>query len=463
MEESKDRISNLPDDIIDHILFFLDMKYVVQTSLLSRGWKYTWTSVSTLDFDTREFMSSETKQVFPFVRFLNMVLMYRGLSNLEEFRLYWDNKSNEIATYLNHWIIGALIRKVQRLVIEIEYNENLTFRLPRLLFNSSSLVKLILDISGRVVLPDSMGLPQLKHLTLCNFIIDDVKLVNKLLSSCPVLRSLLLRDIEANTADGVWVIEFSELKHLEINNYGTARNIAKVIKLSTPRLKSFTCSDYTTQEYSLGNLSSLVTASVDMKTIEDDEEELYPERMMGFLVALHNVEKLTLLSDFFQVLSRAPNVIRSPLQFHNLRYLKLDMCFTRNCLHTLTCLLRISHNVETIFLTLKEWNVAEDGEVGLLPCGLSHLKYIEIRGLTACDNELKFLELVLKEAVVLEEMDLYFSNPEDLPDATESPDRLELVKKRSELVKKRSELNKKFARKLRALPRVSSCSMMLVC
>ncbi|KAI3845118.1 hypothetical protein MKX03_019785, partial [Papaver bracteatum] len=101
-------------------------------------------------------------------------------------------------------------------------------------------------------------------------------------------------------------------------------------------------------------------------------------------------------------------------------------------------------------------NVAEDGEVGLLPCGLSHLKYIEIRGMKGCDNELKFLELVLKEAVVLEEMDFYFSNPEGSPDETESLDRLELIKKRTEL-------NKKFIRKLRALPRVSSCSMMLVC
>ncbi|XP_026451235.1 putative F-box/LRR-repeat protein At3g44810 [Papaver somniferum] len=211
-----------------------------------------------------------------------------------------------------------------------------------------------------------MCLPQLKQLNLRYIRIGDVKFVNRLLSSCPVLESLLLRDIEADNEDGVGVdIKCSQLKHLKmVNNYRTACNVAKTVKLSTPVLKSFVCTDYMIQKYSPGNLSSLVTASIDMIATHEIGEQLYPERMLKFLLAVHNVEELTLLSDVFQS------------------------------------------------------NVAEDGEVGLLPCGLSRLKYVEIRGMEGCDNELKFLELVLKEAAVLEEMDLCFSNPEGSPGAT---------------------------------------------
>ncbi|XP_026451695.1 F-box protein At4g09920-like [Papaver somniferum] len=412
MEESIDRISNLPDDIIDHILSFLDMKYVVRTSLLSSGWKDTWTSVSTLYFCTSEFMSSETKEVLPFVRFLDRVLMYKGLSSIEEFHLYWDNKSNEIAKNLDTWIIVALKHSVQRLTIEIEYNENLTFRPPHRLFKFSSLTSLVLDFNGsQVVLPDSMCLPRVEYLDLCNIRIDDVKILNKLLSSCPVLEDLILRDIVARNTDGVSVIESSHLQYLEI----VTCNMAKIFKLSTPSLESFICTDYMIQEYSLGNLPSLVTVSINMviKKIEAEEEgdaieeKLYPEHMMKYLTAVNNVEKLTLLSDVFQS------------------------------------------------------NVAEDGEVGLLSCGLSHLKYIEIKGMKGCDNELKFVGLVLKEAVVLEEMDLCFSNPEGSPDATESPDESNLIEKYIRKLRALPNVQK-FIGKLRALTNVSSCSIMLI-
>ncbi|CAI9110396.1 OLC1v1010407C1 [Oldenlandia corymbosa var. corymbosa] len=49
-----DRISDLPEAIICHILSFLPTKEVVATSFLSKSWKDQWTKVTNLEFDDRD-------------------------------------------------------------------------------------------------------------------------------------------------------------------------------------------------------------------------------------------------------------------------------------------------------------------------------------------------------------------------------------------------------------------------
>ncbi|KAI3838763.1 hypothetical protein MKX03_004709, partial [Papaver bracteatum] len=39
-----------------------------------------------------------------------------------------------------------------------------------------------------------------------------------------------------------------------------------------------------------------------------------------------------------------------------------------------------------------------------LPCMLYHLKFVKIRGLRGCVNELKFIEILLKNSMILEEV-----------------------------------------------------------
>ncbi|MCI23341.1 F-box/LRR-repeat protein, partial [Trifolium medium] len=50
-----DRISDLPDEILCHILSFLPTKFAATTSVLSKRWKPVWLSVQTLDFDDKTF------------------------------------------------------------------------------------------------------------------------------------------------------------------------------------------------------------------------------------------------------------------------------------------------------------------------------------------------------------------------------------------------------------------------
>ncbi|WJX30864.1 hypothetical protein P8452_19357 [Trifolium repens] len=53
-----DRISDLPDPILCHILSFLPTKQAATTCVLSKRWKPVWLSVLALDFDDKTFKKS---------------------------------------------------------------------------------------------------------------------------------------------------------------------------------------------------------------------------------------------------------------------------------------------------------------------------------------------------------------------------------------------------------------------
>ncbi|CAN1149319.1 F-box/LRR-repeat protein At3g59200 [Linum perenne] len=64
----QERLNNLPDSILHHILSFLDTKYVVQTSILLRAWTHVWKHVAALNFLDKSF-----------IQFVDSVLRLRGL------------------------------------------------------------------------------------------------------------------------------------------------------------------------------------------------------------------------------------------------------------------------------------------------------------------------------------------------------------------------------------------------
>ncbi|KAI3946657.1 hypothetical protein MKW92_040679, partial [Papaver armeniacum] len=97
------------------------------------------------------------------------------------------------------------------------------------------------------------------------------------------------------------------------------------------------------------------------------------------------------------------------------------------------------------------WNLADvdDWEVTLSSLHMfSHLKFIEFREVYGCENEFRFLEFLFKNAAVLEEVVLFFSNRELSPDTVDCRDKTRQMKK--------------FGDKLRMLPRASPTLTMLV-
>ncbi|XP_045822400.1 putative FBD-associated F-box protein At3g12840 [Trifolium pratense] len=71
-----DRISDLPDSILSHILSFLPTKQASATSILSKRWKLVWHSILTLNFDQNK---DTFKNCFHFEEFI-----YFTISSLRE-------------------------------------------------------------------------------------------------------------------------------------------------------------------------------------------------------------------------------------------------------------------------------------------------------------------------------------------------------------------------------------------
>ncbi|CAN1795674.1 Putative FBD-associated F-box protein At5g22720 [Linum perenne] len=85
-----DRLTNLPESIIHHILSFIDTKSSVQTSLLSRSWRSLWKQVPVLDLNRSSSPDSSS-----FYNFVDNVLSLRN-RDLNLRKVTYMNKGSDI-------------------------------------------------------------------------------------------------------------------------------------------------------------------------------------------------------------------------------------------------------------------------------------------------------------------------------------------------------------------------------
>ncbi|XP_026436985.1 F-box/LRR-repeat protein At3g59190-like [Papaver somniferum] len=453
---NKDRISELTDASIHHIFSFLNIGYVLQTCLLSRRWRYLWLSLPTLRISENSMawkIDDRFEALNRYIVFVDRLLLLRDSSStIKTFKLKWENVGNflsdlefkyDVSRHIVTWIMAAVKHNVQELNLTMWLRE--VIKLPDCLFTCKSLTTLGFYGFGRdltaFVLPDMIAynFPRLRYLELKGVSLGDENLTSKLFSSCPGLESLVLTDCSIK-------FDFSSLglKHFHLDNCDDVCESTDyydiTVKLSAPKLTSLICKDYMSQDYSLENLSSLVTADIGMKVSDDNRvdlpknvselatevKELYSARMVKFIRAVSNVTDLTLSSPgFLEVVSESLDSLGDPyLQFSNLRFLKVETWVSSNCINTIAYLVRISPNIESIFLTieltkLNANNTGGDWIVGsLFPC-LHYLKIVQIRGTQGCLNELKFLQALLKKAIVLEKVTLFYYKTDSPKRATQ--------------------------------------------
>ncbi|KAI3912400.1 hypothetical protein MKW92_048607 [Papaver armeniacum] len=446
----EDRISNLPDSLIHHILSFLFTEEAVQTCVLSRRWRFIWTSMSVLKFNGESHYpesdcdDDDDRQVITTnrcIKFVDQVLSLRDNSDIQRFHLncirYYLNGNAQFYKCIDRWIATAASHNLQEVHIEASPYGN--FEIPLSLCTCKSLKKLVLELTGiayfdsKIILPHTMSLPQLKSLCLS---LDDIsfideELTNVFFSSFPSLESLIMDMGFLGFGDINLLMSLPKLRHLRFHSWNNESNTE--VKLNAPSLSSFIFYGYLSTNFTLTNLSSLVTADIRTYVKNEDEvpgtfdirgekKEIYAQRMMGLLSGIRNVKILMLNRSFLKALGGAPDTLKAQhLEFYNLQRLELQAYLSRDCLQSIFYLIKISPNIESLFLQIFQHNCDKppaypfchevkinpenigdywDPELSL-PCMICHLKFVEVKGLRGCVNELKFLDILLKHATVL--------------------------------------------------------------
>lgn len=126
-----DRLSELPDKLLLHILSFLRLQKAVITSTLSKRWRKLWTLLLTLHFTILDYhLTSETA-----VKIIDYLLTMHKVPKLSAFSMDLRSNHLSIEAKLDSWIAFAVSRHVCSLDMHLP-----DYVLPPYLFHYSSLL-----------------------------------------------------------------------------------------------------------------------------------------------------------------------------------------------------------------------------------------------------------------------------------------------------------------------------------
>ncbi|PNX73554.1 F-box family protein [Trifolium pratense] len=152
VSENQDRLSDLPDCVILHILSFLNAKHAVQTCVLSIRYENLWKRIPVLILDSSE---SNFRTLKIFTEFVSNVLSHRD-SSISLQTLNFKRKHGRLEPQIIKNIVDyALSHNVQQL--GLCFNGNTVQTLPSM-FSSQSLTHLNLSIY-----PSGGNVSSLKH------------------------------------------------------------------------------------------------------------------------------------------------------------------------------------------------------------------------------------------------------------------------------------------------------------
>ncbi|KAL7087269.1 hypothetical protein ACP275_13G057300 [Erythranthe tilingii] len=372
---SIDRLSNLPNSILCHILSFLPTtKNTVATSILARRWRYLWSYVPNLIFDSDDEV--------------DRVLLLHKLQTIDTFRL------SENVTWLDHelekWISFAVIRNVQTIDLCIS---GIVAALPRCLFTCKTLVFFRLDSFGEVANVEDIGgfvfLPLLKKLHL-NFI-------------HPESGGYLKRHLPPDCVDGLTI----ELR-CECDEPYFEDNYYDRLEINTPALVYLQLLDCATQYLKFGALNSLFEADICINgyAVETQEVFIYARSVVEFIDKLHNVKCLKIdLLNHAKIMDFIDSVFSTwTISFHNLT--KLELAY--DC-RFLSKFLESAHNLEILILN-EVWKGIEGWmEPQQVPtCLLSRLRIIKTVDILSYKYKFNILRYLLRNAQVLERMEIVY-------------------------------------------------------
>ena len=300
-----DRISDLPESLLCHILSFLPTKESVATSILSSRWKLHWTLVPKLDLDSEEISASELllddddedeylrESEIMFAHVVSSVLAQQECGELQTFRLrwqFWWDGSN-----LDAWLRTAAARKVKELDLHI-FTDGEKLKLPPSFLSCRTLV--VLKLSGTIAIdidtPSlSFNFPSLKKLlvaiSLRSIIYSQETSFLKLLSGCPVLEDL---SCTIELFEREYKLCVPTLKRLSIR-VADFTKFDYELEINAPALEYFEFYGDLRDIKFYEKLNNLVQADVYISILDYVPEEVRGKWVFNLFAALNSVKFLT--------------------------------------------------------------------------------------------------------------------------------------------------------------------------
>ncbi|WRX28827.1 F-box domain - like 10 [Theobroma cacao] len=346
----EDIISQLPDELLLHILSFLPTKDIVSTSALSTRWRYLWTFFNIVSFDFDAY--KEKKECSSFLDSVRReLLMIPDTARIQKFRLHstFAVSSSQILASMS--IVSKIVKhKVEELDLSIPCMESNLFSLPHSLCTSESLTSLTLHMTEAALnsFPTSICFPRLKSLNLDCIEFQDEHSAQLLLSNCPVLEELYLDNCD-------WIkrteikISIPTLLTLSISlEYNGPPDIS--IRIFTPNLLNFFYTSFSQVELVTCDLSSVIRAEVDVfGWLTYDQRVQVAHRTLKLLEGIRGVKYLELSNRTLQAISFAENfqAVHLPT-FYNLTHLNVSFVLSTRGGAALKRVLRKSPNLYSL-------------------------------------------------------------------------------------------------------------------
>ncbi|XP_028124361.1 F-box/LRR-repeat protein At4g14103-like [Camellia sinensis] len=319
----EDRISNLPESILCHILSKLPTKFAAGIAILSTKWNNPFVSIPnpTINIDDSLLLNPHNTTNSNFINFMNHLFTVTLIDVPTIHKLHLQCHHDYGNSNIDEWVSIALKRNVTGL--SLFFNVKSTGVSIPGLFDSTTLVDLLLSQHYGLNVPDLDFLSKIKRLYLDYVGFVDGESFERVVDGCPVLEELSLDGVEFEEIE-VIRISSNTIRFLLVHN--CYHNECEVV-MDTPALETIFYNDYASIYYPLINFSSLLKAYIDigpskeqLEEEEEDETSQYGQNVSKLVTTCSNVDFLYLSNSSVSAISCA--CLRVPT-FYNLIELKL--------------------------------------------------------------------------------------------------------------------------------------------
>ncbi|KAM5586485.1 FBD-associated F-box protein [Rosa sericea] len=418
-QREKTMLSELPDEVLGHILSFFGTKCAVRTSILSKKWRNMWASVPNLYFN-----DENTNDELGFKTFVNRILSLHNLPNINKFHL---RCCVDDFSHIERWICIALRRNVVEVDLSILSEGEEIFELPSRLFTSKTLKALTLGSNFIIHSPIAFCFPSLKFLSV-HIYHPDIESMMSLFSRFPVLEDLTLDGTIGDEELKLDIIA-PKLKTLTISlctereaesdsesedeggedDGGEDENEDHNIiggcgfYIKAPKLEIINLSVDVLSDYELKYEKLLVTANIDLYDHSASEHPTFANHASALLESVSDVKYLSLSAHcleasclpYFNKLKELKLVFQNCHQLESLLLDILDRSLNLECLV-------LDREVESCACTTQQCSENPLETLEAVPlCLTSKLKIISIIRFTGHPEEMEVMKYLLKNSLAL--------------------------------------------------------------